>query len=287
MSAFEPCAAWRKGVTFRYGLFFLLSVFLLFSHSQTSSAESLRASGCSVSTEGYLLDLSREYEKETGVKMSVLGGGSMRGLTDLVQSKVDFAASCMGREVNDPSDLKFIPVVWDALVFIVNKSNPISNISPQNVRDIYNGKITNWNQLGGPDLGITSFISTPNGMSGIGQSLSKMILNGNPVSKQPNSVVMQSSAALWEQMVAKTPGGFASTGFASARKRDVKILKVNGISADKKNIVSGKYPFGRPLYLVVKKDPKPEVRKFIKFVLSRKGQEFIFSYGISPIDEVK
>jgi phosphate transport system substrate-binding protein len=155
------------------------------------------------------------------------------------------------------------------------------------VRDIYNGKITNWNQLGGPNLRIISFISTPKGMGGIGNSLSKMVLKGNPLSKQPNSVIMQSSGALWEQMVEETPGGFASTGFASARKREVKILKVNGISADKKNIISGKYPFRRPLYLVVKKGSKPAVRKFIEFVLSRKGQGFISSYGMPSLAEVK
>src|SRR5208337_4712708 len=141
MSVFEPCASRRKGVTvtIRYKLFFLFFVFFLFSHSPATSAESLTASGCSVSTVGYLSDLSREYEKETGVKMSVLGGGSVRGLTDLLQSRVDFAASCQGKEVDDPAGLEFIPVAWDALVFIVNKSNPVDNISPQNVSDIYNG----------------------------------------------------------------------------------------------------------------------------------------------------
>ena len=271
----------------RYKFFFLFFVFFLFSHSPASSAERLIATGCSVSTEGYLVDLSREYEKETGVKMSVLGGGSLRGITDLLQNRVEFAASCMGREADDPSDIEFIPVAWDALVFIVNKSNPISNISLQSIRDIYNGRITNWKQLGGPNLSITSFISTPKGMGGIGQSLSKMILNGKEPTRQSNSVMIQSSGALWEQMVAKTPAGFASTGFVSARKRDVKILRVNGISADKKNIISGKYPFRRPLYLVAKNDPNPAVRKFIEFVLSRKGQGLISSYGTPSISEIK
>ncbi len=276
-----------EGVTIRYKLSFLFFVFFLFYHSPASPAESLMATGCSVSTVGYLSDLSREYERETGVKMSVLGGGSFRGRMDLIENRVDFAASCMGREVDDPADIEFIPVAWDALVFIVNKSNPIDNISPQTIRDIYNGKITNWKQLGGPNLGITSFITTPKGMGGIGQSLGKMVLNGKRPSKQPNSVMTASSGAIFEQMVEETPGGFASTGFASARKRDLKILKVNGISADKKNIISGKYPYRRPLYLVVKKDPKPAVRKFIEFVLSGKGQGFISSYGIPSLSDVK
>jgi phosphate transport system substrate-binding protein len=271
----------------RYKLFFPVFILFIFSHSLVSSAESLTASGCSVSTVGYLLDLSREYEKQTGVNMSVLGGGSLRGLMDLLQNRVDFAASCKGKEVDDPAEIEFIPVAWDALVFIVNKSNPVDNITPQNVRYIYNGKITNWKQLGGPNLSITSFISTPKGMGGIGQSLTKMVLNGKEPSAQPNSVMLASSGAIWEQMVEKTPEGFASTGFASARKRNVKILTVNGVAANKKTITSGKYPLRRPLYLVIKKNPKPEVRRFIDFVLSKKGQGFISSYGIPSLSDVK
>ncbi|MBF0557224.1 MAG: phosphate ABC transporter substrate-binding protein [Nitrospirae bacterium] len=270
-----------------YKLLVPFFIFFLLSHTPSSFAENMIASGCSVSSVGYLADLCQEYEKETGVRISVLGGGSVRGLVDLLNNRVDFAASCKAKEADDPADLDFIPVAWDALVFIVNKSNPVNNITPKNVRDIYEGKIKNWKQLRGHDMVITSFISTTKGMGGIGQSLSKMILNGRPVSKQPNSVVLASSVAIWEQMVEKTPEGFASTGFASARKREVKMLRLNGIEPSKKNILSGRYPLRRPLYLVVKKDPKPEVRKFIDYVLSSKGQGFIASYGIPALSELK
>jgi len=71
------------------------------------------------------------------------------------------------------------------------------------------------------------------------------------------------------------------------KETDVKMLRVNDVSADKKNIISGKYPFRRPLYLVAKKDPNPAVGKFIEFVLSRKGQGFISSYGMPSISEIK
>lgn len=260
---------------------------LLFFHVPASFAENMVASGCSVSTVGYLSDLSLQYEKDTGVKITVLGGGSLMGLMDLLNNRVDFAASCKGKEADDPANLDFIPVAWDALVFIVNKSNPVNNVTPNNIRDIYSGKIGNWKQLHGPDEVITSFISTPKGMGGIGQSLSKMILKGSAVTKKSNSVVLASSVAIWEQMVEKTPGGFASTGYASARKRDVKMLRLNGVEPDRKNIISGRYPLRRELYLVVKKDARPGVRRFIDYVLSRKGQKLISSYGIPALSDMK
>lgn len=89
-----------------------------------------------------------------------------------------------------------------------------------------------------------------------------------------------SSVAIWEQLVEEMREGFASTGFGSARTRNVKMLKVNGVAPTRRNIVSGRYPYKRPLYLVVKKDARPEVRRFVAFVLSEKGQKLISSFGM-------
>jgi len=260
---------------------------LVASPSLAHASDVLTGSGCSVSVPGYLADLAKEYEKETGVKVFVRGGGSILGLNDLHEKRVDFAASCQSRRPGDPVDFEFIPVAWDALVFIVNPTNPVNAISYADVRNIYEGRVTNWKQLGGPDLEIKSFISTPEGMGGIGESLEKMILEGKRPQAQSNSSLQASSVAIWEQLVEKTPGGFASTGFASARKRLVKMLKINGVMPTKESIIAGHYRLKRPLYLVIKKDARPEVRKFIDFVLSKKGQKFISDYGIPSLADIK
>ena len=221
-------------------MFLLLCLFAVPVPAPASAA--LTGSGCSVSIPGYLADLAKEYEKETGVKVFVRGGGSVLGLNDLHEKRVDFAASCQSKQPGDPVDFEFITVAWDALVFIVNPANPVSSISYKDVRNIYEGQVANWKQLGGPDLELKSFISTPAGMGGIGESLENMFLEGKRPRQQPNSSVQASSVAIWEQLVEKTPGGFASTGFASARKRHVKMLNVNGVSPTKENIISHAYP---------------------------------------------
>jgi len=267
---------------------FSLILFCLFlSPSISPAAETLSASGCSVSNVGYLNDLAKEYEKQSGTMMFVRGGGSIVGLRDLHQDKIDYAASCQSKQKDDPEDFEFTVASWDALVFVVHKSNPLNSITPQQVRDIYEGRINNWKQLGGPDMKIISFISSEEGMGGIGESLSKFILNGKRPTKQSNSSMQASSVAIWEQLIERTPEGFASTGFGSSRKRDLKVLKVNGIAPTKANIITDKYPFRRPLFLVTKKNPKPEVRKFIDFVLSKKGQALISSYGMPSLTDVK
>ena len=260
--------------------------FLLLPFS-SFAADTITGSGCSVSMPGYLSDLAKAYERETGVKVLILGGGSVRGLTDLKEGRMDFAASCQSKAPDDPKDFEYITASWDALVFIVHLSNPVNSITPQQVRDIYEGRIDNWKQLGGPDLSLISVITTPKGSSGIGEALEKYVLNGKRPLPQKNSTMQASSAAIWEQLVETMPECFASTGFGSARKRKVKMLKVNGVAPTRENIVSGKYPYKRPLYIVIRKDARPEVRAFVDYAMSPKGQKLISSLGMPSLADMK
>jgi phosphate transport system substrate-binding protein len=265
----------------------LFLVCLILMPLPAAAQGTLTGSGCSVSVPGYLADLARDYEKETGTNVLVLGGGSIRGLADLKEGRMDFAASCKSKTADDPEDFEYITASWDALVFIVHKSNPLNSITPQQVRDIYEGRINNWNQLGGPDLNLISVITTPQGFGGVGEALSKHVLNGQRPQPQKNSTVQASSTTIWEQIVEEKREAFASDGFGSARKRNVKMLKVNGVAPTRENIISGKYRYRRPLFIVIKKDANPETRKFVDFVLSNKGQKLISSYGMPSLADIK
>ena len=271
-------------------LSFLLILLLVFQAASAAATETLIASGCSVSNVGYLNDLAREYEKRTpGVTIMIRGGGSLLGLTELKGDKIDFAASCKSKGPADPVDFEFIPIAWDALVFIVNKSNPVDSVTVADVQHIYDGSFVNWKQLGGADMTIKSFCSTPAGQGGVGEAMSKYLFSGKefapPVS---NSIIMASSVSVWEQMVEKSPEGFASTGYASARMRDVKLLKLNGVAPGKETIISGQYPFKRYLYLVINnKEVKPEAKKFVDFARSPEGQQLISALGLPALAEIK
>lgn len=247
----------------------------------------LTASGCSVSNVGYLTELAKEYERIRGTKVFVRGGGSVVGIEDLRKGKVDFAASCRSKESGDPDDLEFIQVAWDVLAFVVHKSNPVTSISLDNVRAIYNGSITNWKELKGPDAPIKIFLSRPKrGLSGVEASVRNMLLKGKEPVRTPNTIHLASSAIV-EQMVIDTPEGFGATGYSSARKRDLKMLKVNGIAPTARNIISGSYPLKRPLFILVSAKPKPEVKEFIAFVRSGQGQQFLRSLGMVTMLDIK
>lgn len=250
-------------------------------------SEHITVSGCSVSNVGYLLDLAKEYEKRTGIKVLARGGGSVLGLQELTEGKVDMAVACRKKIADDPADIEFIQVAWDALVFIVHKSNPIDNITIDDARSIYKNQINNWKHLKGNDMPIKVYIAKPSkGLSGVETSTKEMILKGEETAMSPN-IISLASAGIVEQIVEKTPEGFATSGFSSARKRDVKMLKLNGISPTKENIIMNRYHLKRPLFILVPKNPKLEVKKFIDFVLSKEGQQFISSLGIVSLLDIK
>lgn len=268
-------------------LFFLIVSVGSIIGSSPAFADHITASGCSVSNIGYLSELAKEYEKKTGEKVFVRGGGSLLGLHELTIGKVDFAASCRRRLPDDPENIEFIPIAWDALVFIVHKTNKVEDITPDQVRAIYSGRIVNWKELGGRDVPIKVYISKPTkGLSGVESSTKELVLQGRDSVRTEHSHALASTGIV-EQMIEKTPAAFATTGFSSARKRDVKILKVNGVYPTKGTIAKDRYPYRRPLFLLVQKKTKPSVRSFIDFALSKDGQQFISSQGVLSLNDMK
>lgn len=265
-------------------------IIMLMSFSSVAavcSAEQLIGSGCSVSNEGYLRELAREYEARTGVKVIVRGGGTVIGIEDLRNGTVDFAASCRTRDESDPKDIQFIQVAWDALVFITHPSNHVGAITLDEVRAIYAGRTTTWKQLKGSDAEIKIFVARPRkGLSGVEASTSTLVLQGDKPAETPNTTFLASTGIV-EQMVENTAEGFATTGFSSARKRSVRMLKLDGVSPTAKNIIEGRYPLKRPLFILLPAKPTPAARKFVDFVLSGEGQDFIRSQGVVSRAEIK
>jgi phosphate transport system substrate-binding protein len=267
--------------------FLSLDVWFIGNLQTALAADYLTGSGCSVSNVGYLTELAKDYERRRGVKVFVRGGGSVVGIEDLRSGKVDFAAACRAKEAGDPEDVEFVQVAWDVLVFIVHKTNPVGNITLDAVRAIYSGNVTNWKQLKGIDAPIKTYISRPKkGLSGVEASTRKMVLNGKDPVTSPH-IYSVASTGIVEQMVEDTPEGFATTGYTSARKRNVKMLKVGGVAPTHKNIIGLRYPMKRPLFILVPRSPKPEVKKFVDYVLGKEGQEFIRSQGVVPLMDLK
>jgi phosphate transport system substrate-binding protein len=98
------------------------------------------------------------------------------------------------------------------------------------------------------------------------------------------SFKVKSSGPL-EKKIEKTVTAMGITGISSAKRRNVKVLDLDGVSPTKEHIASGKYPLFRPLYIAINKNPSGETRKVIDFLLSPEGQTIISQVGTVNLEE--
>lgn len=253
--------------------------------SESEWKNALSWSGDSSSRYGYMEDLSKAFSRKYGIHIALTSEGSLDGI-DLVKSnKSDMGGS--GRYATDQElDLKSLvmkPMAWDALVVVVNKSNPINNITMNQLRGIFTGHISNWSELGGLDEPIELHTRT-NKLSGVGYTIRKLLFaNFSEDFKEGEAYKLKSSDPL-ETSIERNPLGIGITGISSANKKDLKILSLNGVEVNFENIKQGKYYFYRPLYLTYNpKNPRINtIKSFVKFAYSREGRQIIRNAGTVP-----
>lgn len=247
------------------------------------AAVSLRWVGCGISKKAYMTSLAKAYEAKTGVKIDIQGGGATRGIRDVAKGTADIGGSCRRhmRGTEEERGVTMIPVAWDALVVIVNKENPLDSISMENLRQVYLGEITNWQALGGEDRPVT-LLAREGKISGVGRTTRKLLF-GDYDQEFAAQQLFPSSGPL-EKQVEIDASAIGITGVSSARKRNVKILELNGKSPTYENVQTGNYLLYRPLYLAFNPDGANAdvVKDFIRFADTPEGREVIRASGTVP-----
>lgn len=241
--------------------------------------------GCGITKKAFMAELAKAYEKKTGIKIKLQGGGATKGIRNAKKGVIHIGGACRATIERHPEERGAyqIPVAWDALVVIVNKNNPIDNISFDQLKGLYLGKIKNWKQLGGSNARVELYIRRGKN-SGVGRTLRELVF-ANFEQNFSGKFVMKSSGPL-EKGVLKNINGIATTGVSSAKRRDVKILKLEGHAPTYENIKSGNYLLYRPLYLVTRGSKSDKrVKDFITFALSREGRNIIRKAGTVPYSD--
>ncbi|MEW8337795.1 MAG: phosphate ABC transporter substrate-binding protein [Candidatus Thiodiazotropha sp.] len=258
---------------------------LLFLVLLSSSAQALELSwvGCGITRNAFMADLAAAYKEKTGINISIAGGGATKGIRAITGKQADIGGACrftldMSRE---EAGANMVPVAWDALVVVVHNSNPIESISLQQLRSLYQGKITNWSQLGGKNRPVELLIRKGK-ISGVGYTLRQHLFEDQDVDFISKHL-FPSSGPL-EKAVEQNPNAISVTGVASAHKRDFKILKLEGRDPNFENIRTGNYLLYRPLYLVHSKTAPNSLEsdRFIRFALGPKGREIIRNNQVVP-----
>jgi phosphate transport system substrate-binding protein len=215
--------------------------------------------------------------------IQVSAGGSGVGIQNIGDKTVDIGMS--SRELKTEEIAKYpelVPtkIAYDGMAIIVHPSNTISSITIAQVRDIYAGNVTNWKSIGGPDK--TIVVIGRDSTSGTRDFFTTSIMGSVPYVKTQQE--LNSNGAI-QQAVSQTPGaiGYVGLGYLSGVK--ALPVNVNGTTIEPTvgNVLSGKYPLSRPLYMITNGQPSGLARQFIDYILSPEGQGIVRSTDYVPL----
>ncbi|MFP3937505.1 MAG: PstS family phosphate ABC transporter substrate-binding protein [Phycisphaerae bacterium] len=170
-------------------------------------------------------------------------------------------------------------VAMDGVCPVVHPSNPVGELTTQELKDIYLGNITNWKQLGGVDQRIVAISrDTSSGTFGV---FSKLVMNDE---KMTGGVEYVTSNQNMHQRIASTRGaiGYVGVGFLD---RNVKAVKLDGVAPDRRTLATGQFPLVRPLFMWTDGYPKigSTLHQFVSFYLTETGQDIIEAKGFVPL----
>lgn len=214
----------------------------------------------------------KKFDPESKLQMR----NTLKAYSGVVDGTADIAVCAAPSEeqlayaAENDAELEFVPIGRDAFVFLVNGSNPIDNLTAEQIRDIYGGKYKNWSELGGEDIPINPIQRLEGSGS---QSAFFKFMNGVPTEKNYNAY-------------RGSPIGFSFRFYTTGmRKNDgVKMLSLNGVYPDVQSVSSGEYPISAEFYAVYNKDdPNPNIPILIDWFLSENGQKIIEDTGYVPI----
>ncbi|OGU67041.1 MAG: hypothetical protein A2499_09090 [Stygiobacter sp. RIFOXYC12_FULL_38_8] len=225
--------------------------------------------------------LTKEYSKENpNTSFIVEGGGTGAGIISLVANEILISTASRNLE---PEEVKLVAerygtvgvstsIAKDALCIYVNKANPITNLTTEQLVRIFSGKITNWKMLGFADRTINVYLR--NNSSGTLQLFKKLVLKE---SQFANSAKSYDTIAELQSAVEKNEYSITFSGLVKDTK--CKIISIENIEPTNINVVSGYYPLSRYLHFYTLKQPEGEIKIFIDWVLSAKGQKIIDEEG--------
>jgi len=222
--------------------------------------------------------------------IQVTGGGSGTGISALINGTTDICNSSRPMKAPEREKLKQrfsslgveIKSAKDGLAVYANEANPVQELTLDQVKDIYTGKITNWKDVGGSDTKIVLYSRENN--SGTYVYFRDFVLKGKDFSASAQN--LPGTAAV-VNAVSKDPNGIGYGGSAYAKGvRFIKIKKDAGSEAKEPNaetVKDGSYPITRYLFMYLRSRPTGALKSYIDWILSPEGQEIVTKVGYFPV----
>lgn len=233
---------------------------------------------------------AEEYmKKNPGTTIQVTGGGSGTGISALINGTTDVCQASRAMSGSEKEKLRDrynttgteIVTARDGLSVYVSATNPLTEITLDQLKLIFTGKVTNWKDLGGPDAKI--IVYSRENSSGTYVFFKEHVLKNADYT--PRAQTMPGTAAV-VNAVAKEKFGIGYGGAAYAK--GIKILKIKkdassaGVLPELANIRDGSYALSRPLFFYTRNQPSGDIKTFVNWVLSAEGQDIVAKVGYFP-----
>lgn len=251
---------------------------LLISHLplDAHAAETIQLSGSST-VAPLMAEIAARYEKtHPGVRIDVQSGGSSKGVTDAREGAVDIGMASRALKTKE-TDLKNYVVALDGIAMITHKSNPVANLTKNQIIKIYRGELKNWKDLGGADTPIV-VVNKAEGRSTLELFLHYTGLKNSEI--KANTIIGENEQGIKFVSGNKNAIAYVSIGTSEVAAKNgtpIKMVGLEGVTPSTTAVKAGTYPMTRPLNLVTKSSAKlkAEVTNFLKYAQSKEVADIV------------
>ncbi len=264
-------------------------------NNQPATGDSVKTTGAttSISVKGSdtVLPLSQKeaevYIKTTpSAAISVVGGGSGTGITALLDGTTDICMSSRDLKAGEKlkfkekqMDIKEVIVGYDALSVIVHPSNPVSQLTREQLEKIFTGELTNWKQVGGKDAKIVAY--SRESSSGTYEFFKEHVMDKK---NYASSVLNMPATGAIVQSISQTEGaiGYIGLAYSTGSVKSLNVSYDQGKTYVEPTVAGAKdktYPIARPLFYFYDAKNETRVKGFVDYILSDEGQKNVAEIG--------
>ena len=230
-------------------------------------------------------EMAKRFEQlHPSVRIDVQTGGSGQGIAEARSGVADIGMASRALKAGE-GELVAHPIAADGVGLIVHDTNPVQHLSDRQVIDIFTDRASSWRELGGLDVAIT-VVHKAEGRATLEVFLEHFGLTNPEV--EADVIVGDNQHAV--KTVAGVPGaiGYVSIGTAVADARagePIRLLPIDGITANSANVAAGKFPIRRPLNFVTKFQPSNLASAFIQYCQSEEVHDIVVGQNFVPLQD--
>jgi phosphate transport system substrate-binding protein len=236
--------------------------------------------------------ITEENIEEANQVIGIQHNGTHGSYMNLIGGEADFILVARAPSEDELREAEFnqvglvvTPIALDAFVFLVNEANPVESLSLEQLRDIYQGKITNWSEVGGVNEPIQAFQRDPN--SGSQELMEALVMKGAPMIDAPDMILLSMIGPL--NAVGEDPLGIGYSVYYYATymlpDERVRLLGVEGVLPTPENIATRRYPLTTEVYAVLREGTPADSSAVMLYswLLGEEGQNTVGKSGYVPI----